>query len=196
MKKKVFWFDVETTGLDAQKQDVIQLAYMIEIDGEVKESGNVFMQPFSYENISQEALNVHGTTIEQLKSYQEPSSAYIELHKVLGRYVNKYDKTDKFQPAGYNVRFDLDFLKQFFIKNDDEYFGSFFNYKGIDPLPVLYFFDGTGRINPLKNYKLETVCEYFEIGIDAHDALSDIRATKMLVERLSEQIHTVFEGGK
>lgn len=183
MTKKVFWLDVETTGLDAQKQDIIQLAYMIEIDGETKMEGNLFVQPFSYENISQDALDVHGTTIEQLKSYQKPQQAYTELCNILSRYIDKYDRTDKFQPAGYNTRFDLDFLKQFFIKNNDKYFGSWFNYKTIDPLAVLYFLDGMGDIS-LPNYKLGTVCNHFEIAIDAHDALSDIRATKLLAEIL------------
>ncbi len=188
MKKKVFWFDVETTGLDAQKNDIIQLAYMIEVCGEVKENGNIFMQPFSYENVSQGALDVNNTTIEQLKTYQSPQQAYSEIQKVLGKYINKYDRMDKFQPAGYNARFDLEFFQQFFIKNGDKYFGSFFNYKTIDPLQIMYFLDGVGKIKPLENYKLETVCNHFKINIDTHDAHSDIEATKELAKKLSEYI--------
>ena len=37
MDKKVFWFDVETTGLDSKIHDIIQLACIIEINGEIKE---------------------------------------------------------------------------------------------------------------------------------------------------------------
>jgi DNA polymerase-3 subunit epsilon len=190
---KRFYFDVETTGLDPKENDIIQLAYIIEIDEKIEKSGDITMQPFNYETVSDEALQVHGRTLEEIKTYKKPETSYLELLGILSKYIDKYDKTDKFQPAGYNVRFDLDFLKEFFIKNGDKYFGSFFNYKTIDPLQILYFLDGIGRIKPLENYKLITVCEYFEIEIKAHDALSDIRATKELIEKLTETIHTTFE---
>ena len=74
---------------------------------------------------------------------------------------------------------------EFFAKNGDVYYGSWFNWKRIDPLGVLYFMDGMGKIS-LPNYKLETVCDHFGIKIDAHDAISDIRATKQLIDILDK----------
>lgn len=37
---------------------------------------------------------------------------------------------------------------------------------------------------PTKNFKLQTLCDYFGIEINAHDALSDARATYLLYQRL------------
>jgi len=185
MTRKIFHFDAETTGLDPQKHDIIQLAYVVEIDGKEQEEGNVFIQPFDYSVINPAALEVNKLTVEQLKTFDDPRLAYSNLIKMLSKYIDKYDRTDKFQPAGYNLGFDCEFFKEFFAKNGDVYYGSWFNWKRIDPLGVLYFMDGMGKIS-LPNYKLETVCDHFGIKIDAHDAISDIRATKQLIDILDK----------
>lgn len=181
MVKKVFWFDVETTGLNPELQDIIQLAFMVEIDGDIIESKNMLMQPFNYETVQQEALDIHGKTIEKIKTYPNPRKTYTELIAILEEHVDRYDRADKFHPAGFNARFDIDFLRQFFIKNGDVYYGSWFNYKVIDPLPLLHILDGMGTV-ALENYKLETVCKHYDIPLDAHDALSDINATRDLTK--------------
>lgn len=178
---KILYFDVETTGKDAKINDIIQLAGIVEIDGEVKESLNFKMQPFSYETIVPEALEVNHTTLEEIKSYQDPKTVYREFTQLLSKYVDKFNKNDKFYPAGFNVNFDLGFLREFFIKNNDQYFGSWFNYRFIDPLPFFYLLESCNGIK-LENYKLSTVCEHLKIAIDAHDALSDIEATRLVVK--------------
>lgn len=182
---KIFYFDVETTGIDPIRHDIIQLAYLIEIDGVDKEEGNLFMQPFDFDSISAEALLVNKLTIEELRSFDNPRDVYRMVCKILCKYVDKYDRTDKFHPAGYNVRFDCDFFKEWFDKNGDVYYGSWFNWKQIDPLRVLHFMDGMGVIS-LPDYKLETVCNHFGIEINAHDALSDIKATREIIRILSK----------
>jgi DNA polymerase III alpha subunit (gram-positive type) len=185
MSQKIFYFDVETTGTDPIKQDVVQIGLIIEIGGEVKIEKNIKCQPINWEEIEPQALEVTGNTIEGLKKLQPASAAYKELTDILCSYVDKYDKSDKFYPAGYNVSFDLDFLQNFFLKQNDPYFGSFINWKRIDPLPILHYLDFLGHIS-LPDYKLATVCEYFDIEIDAHDAFSDIKATRELVGFLAD----------
>ena len=54
-----------------------------------------------------------------------------------------------------------------------------------DPYPVLTYLKTLGKIE-IENLKLVTVCDYFKIQIDAHDAMSDILATKKLIEILDE----------
>ena len=117
--RKVLYFDVETTGLDAKLNDIIQLSGIIEIDGEIKETFNLKMQPFDWTTISSEALNVTGTTDEMLKSYGTPQKAFSDFIGLLSTYVDRYDKTDKMYAAGYNVQFDIGFLREFFLKNGD-----------------------------------------------------------------------------
>jgi len=181
--KKAFYVDVETTGLHPWRNDIIQLACIIEINGEVVEEFTSRMQPFDYGAINEKALQVTGTRMEDLKEYPDPKIVYTQLVDVLGKYVNKFEKGDKFTPIAYNGKFDCEFLNGFFKKNDDRYYGSWFNWRIVDPLAYLYIMDFQRRID-LPNYKLSTVCQHFGIPIQAHDALSDIRATKKLWETL------------
>ena len=111
---KVFYVDVETTGLEPKINDIIQLALIIEIDGKVVRKEKFEMQPFNYDNISPEALEVNGLSIEQIKGFDTPQIAYRKIVNILDKYIFKYDKKDKFIPAGYNVKFDVDFLTEFF----------------------------------------------------------------------------------
>lgn len=183
---KVFYFDVETTGVVPRKHDIIQIAGIVEIDGVEKETFNITMQPFDYEAISPSALKVNKTTVKKLRKYQTPQDAYKELMALLGRHVDKFDKRDKFYLAGYNVGFDIDFLKAFFTKNEDKYYGSWFNYRKIDPIYLLPVMHYRKLLPDLPTHKLSDVCDYFKIELDAHDALSDIVATKELLRLLME----------
>lgn len=190
MMRKVLWFDVETTGTDPKIHDIIQLAFIIEIDGKVKAKHDFNVQPFDYNNIEQEALDINKITIKEIKTFQKPLDLYIELKKIFSEYIDRYDKGDKFYPAGYNVGFDLEFLAQFFIKNEDSFFGSWVNWRRLDPLSLLYILDFKGIIS-LENYKLETACNYFGIKIKAHNAMADIIATKELFQKLLKLIKEI-----
>lgn len=181
--KKILYFDVETTGTNAYKNDIVQLGVIIEVNGEIVDQADIKCQPFNWDNIDPQALEITGNTIEKLKTFQPPKDAYQEFVSLLSKHSNKFDKNDKYYPAGYNVTFDLDFLVQFFHKNNDPYLGSFINWRRIDPLPILYFMELKGKLN-LPNFKLETVCNSLGIEINAHDAFSDIKATREIIHYL------------
>jgi DNA polymerase-3 subunit epsilon len=151
----------------------------VEINGEVVEEFTSRIQPFKPENIDEQALKVNGVTRADLEKYPHPKIVYDKLIDILAKYVNKYEKSDKFTPIGYNVKFDCEFLSAFFKKNDDKYYGSWFNWKTVDPLALLHMMDYKCRI-ALPNYKLTTACQHFGIPLVAHDALNDIRATREL----------------
>ena len=187
MNNKIFYFDVETTGLDPQKNDIIQLAYVVEINGEIKEEGEFKLQPMNYATIEKGALEVNKITIEQLKTYSQPWLVHVQIMKLLDKYIDKYNKQDKFIPAGYNVKFDLDMFREFFKKNNHKYFGSYFGYYVLDPIPFLMVLEYKGLIK-LESHKLVDICKYFGIEIQAHDALSDIKATRELIYKLMEYL--------
>lgn len=186
--KKICYFDTETTGTDPVKNGLIQVAMIIEIDDEVVTEQSWNVHPHAGDVIEDRALEVNKIDRETLKTYPEPSAVHREIAMVLGNHVDKFDRTDKFTPAGYNVRFDVDFLRQFFIKAGDQYFGSFFNYHMVDPMPLLFWLKFNGAIS-LPDYKLGTVCDHFgiELGDSAHDAIADIRATRRLIDVLNEK---------
>ncbi len=184
---KVLYFDVETTGLDPKKHAIIQLAGIIEVGGVVVDEFNIYMQPHEGAEIDKKALEVNGVTREQMATYQVQEEAFKEFGKVLSRHSNQYDKNDKYYPAGYNVQFDLDFLSEWFKRNNDKYLGSRINWRHMDPRPYYNALNFLGLL-AIKNVKLATVCKHYDIEINAHDAMSDIRATRELILRMLDEI--------
>ena len=182
--KKALWFDVETTGLNPKRNDIIQLACMVEIEGNIVETWESKIKPCDTTTIDHRALEVNKLRVEDVLKYPEPKSVLKEFQKVLSKYVDKFNRGDKFAPAGYNVQFDINFLSSFFEKCGDNYYGSYFNYKSIDPLRIVHIMDYERQID-LPNYKLATVCRHYNIPIEgAHEALADIRATRELFKML------------
>lgn len=185
---KILFADLETTGLDPRVNGIWQLAFLIEVDGEVVDKGSYKMQPMKDEKIDKKALEVGGITEDQLWDFPPNAQAFHEFKLVLESHVNKFNRNDKLYVSGYNINFDLDFLGSWFKKNGEKYgLGSYVNWKRIDPLNILHWLDYTGVFH-LENYKLATVCEKFGIPLKAHDAWSDINATRELVKRIETKI--------
>lgn len=183
------WIDEETTGLDPEKNDVITLSVMIEINGKIDKSINLKIQPHSWENIDDEALKVNGITREEMKTFDPPDIALDKLLTFFSKYVNKFDKKDKFYFAGYNVKkFDIPFLEQFFIKCGDDYFWSWFQPQKLDVFDAIHFFYMAGYFRDCENLKLSTIANKMDIPLNAHDAKSDIMATRAICYKLLDKI--------
>lgn len=180
MIRKVLYIDLETTGGNPRRNGIVQLSGIIEIDNKVVEEFDFFMRTFKHDEIEPEALNVTGLTLQKINEAMSPHTAHASFIDIMRKYIDKYDKSDKFYPCAYNGHFDYDFLCCWFYKLKDEFLGSWVNHRLIDPLVVLRFLDYAGIVE-LPNYKLKTVCEYCGIEINAHDAMSDIRATREVV---------------
>lgn len=184
---KILYFDTETTGRDPVKNAMIQFSGIIEIDGRVEEEFNFKIAPFESDIIEDSALLVNKISREELKTFPSARKSFVLIEQLLNKYIDRFNKGDKFYPAGYNVRFDIDFLNNFFIKNFNNYFGSYCNWRAIDVFSLVHYLNYRGYFF-LPNYKLSTVCDCFGIKIQAHDAMSDIRATRELLLKLKEII--------
>lgn len=185
MNKRIY-FDTETTGLNPVENDIIQIAGIIEIEGVYVEDFEFKIRPFNVENIDEKSLEIHKLSKEEIINYPSGISIYAALLRIFGKYVDKYNKNDKFIPCGYNVKFDIEFLNNFWLKCNDKYFGSWMTWHPMDALSIVQFLGGAGILQ-LPDYKLETVCNHFEIPIQAHDAMSDIKATRELIKILESK---------
>lgn len=182
---KLFFCDVETTGTDATKHGIHQLSAIIEYvndDGsrEVKNKINIKMKPASQLEINDEALNVSGITKDILETYTDEKVAFKQLQHLLKQYVNPFNKQDKFFFVGYNVSFDNQFVRELFIRNNDNYFGSMFWSNPIDLMTMA----GLHLINErfdMPNFQLMSTAQRLGIEIkeeSAHDAMYDIEITR------------------
>lgn len=185
---KIMWLDTETTGLNKEKCDIIQLSGIIVIDGEEKERFDLRCQPINYENIEQQAFDITGMTLERVKTFPTPQETYKKFKEILCNYVNQYDKNDKFFVAGHNVKFDLEFLQSFFEKMGDKYCMSFFKHQTIDLMYFATILHTAGLIN-VENFKLETIAKSLDIEFDSklHNALVDIDLTRKCFCKLFKQ---------
>lgn len=186
---KRLFFDTETTGTSSNAT-IFQIAGYIEIDGKVIETFDIKSAPFPDSEINPEALEVTGVTLEQIQKYQEPKQAYKELINIFDKYIDKYNKEDKFDIIGHNVKFDIEKIITWSKKCGDNYIGSYLNWKRIfDTLAFTQCLKVAGIIPETENNKLSTLCKEFGLNLDhAHDAMYDIEATRDLFYVLLKKI--------
>ena len=180
------YIDVETTGLSAWKNGIIQIACIIEIDDEVKKSFDLNCNIFEGNLIDSKALEINNRTTEEIAEFQDAKEAYSLFVEMLGEYVDKFDKKDKFVFVAYNASFDMDFLRNWFKQAGDQYFGSWFWNPYIDVMTIAHHFIGDKRSSML-NFKLDTVAKALDIEInedDLHDALYDTRLTRQIYRQI------------
>lgn len=182
---KLFFYDLETTGTNPGRHGIHQISGEIVIDGKSVETFDFKVQPNPKAQIEDAALAVGGVTREQIMAYPPMGQVYTQLVTMLAKYVNKYDKTDKFHLVGYNNRgFDDNFFRGFFLQNGDNYFGSWFWADSIDVLVLASTFLADRRAD-LPNFKLATVADFLGIDTTAgklHDASFDIYVTKAVFD--------------
>jgi DNA polymerase-3 subunit epsilon len=187
MSVKLCYIDTETTGLDAKRHGIIQLAAIMEIDGVEVATFSAKMRPASSCAADPSALEISGNTIEMIKAYTPEAEVYRDFVAWLGEHVSKFDKLDKAFFSGYNSPFDVEFVRALFDRNGDKYFGSWFWSGSIDVMGAALW-ALRDRRQQLPNFKLGTVAE-FVLGGEAkklseatglHDALTDIRVTRAL----------------
>ena len=183
---KIFWLDVETTGLEFIEHDIVQLAFIIEEyepelqDGVVLAKENFFCSPINPNNIEGEALKVMNTSRRELLARPQPEGMFLEqLMPTLDKHIDKFDKKDKLIMAGWNTSFDRGFLRSFWKKLDNKWFGSYFEFKVMDVYALYFMLDKTLGLS-YENHKLETIAKAEGVELQAHDALEDIRATRDL----------------
>ena len=183
---KIIFIDTETGGVNPEKAALIQLSGIIRIDKNDVEKFNFYIKPFENSEVTEKALEVQGRTLEELKTdkYVEEKEVYKQFINLLDKYIDKYDRTDKFIVAGYNVRFDVDILKAFFQRHGNNFLFSYLDSSMLDPLYSIRLLQIAEVLPVLENNKLETWCKHFGIELKAHDSLEDIEATKKLIGKL------------
>lgn len=189
---KLFFLDVETTGLDSVRNDIFQISGIVtDAKLNVLEKIDLRFKPFSLEHVQPDALTKTRMTLEALSSLElSAREAYARLIECLSRHCDKFDKKDKLHFVAYNAKFDVEFIRAFFEKNGDQFFGSWFWNPPICAMQAAAWM--TMRVRgALPNFKLETLCKCAELGWDeslAHDASYDISQTLELFRYLRRDI--------
>ena len=200
---KLLFIDVETTGLDPEINGVIQIAGIIELnDWVMNGKKEPILQEFDFQcNVHEgdefdpQALLVTGKTLDDIFNYDPAKVIHAKLTKELGKYVNPYNKKDKYFFVAYNAGFDMDFLGSWFKKCGDKYgIGSWCWFPYVDIMTLAMQYIGDGRASML-NFKLSTVAEKLGLKLDEadlHDALYDIRLARRVYRSITKNWGTML----
>lgn len=191
------YIDVETTGLEKLVHGLVEMAFIIEIDGEVIESGEMLINAFTYSRpcgskVSPKALEVNGRSIEEIQGFPNSKDQCKGFVAIINKYIDRWDKNDKFKFIGYNVQFDAGFIQEWFKDSGYDNYGQYFCYKTVDPFELIKYLVHLEYLDTGKSQSLVAVSEYFGIELDAHKAMSDIYATREIHQLL---ISKVFREG-
>ncbi|MCI9040992.1 type I-E CRISPR-associated endoribonuclease Cas2e [Dubosiella newyorkensis] len=156
--------DLETTGLNVEKDEIIEVGALLIKNTEID---NSFTAMIDVGHIPKEISKITGITEEMLKNQGKTKQEVIEDF-----YEFIHNKTI----VGYNIAFDLVFLKKAFKEYDLN-----FNPKVIDVMSLV-----KKQMIDVANYKLETVARYYSIDYEPHRAFNDCLATYRIYTKLNK----------
>lgn len=188
---KLCYIDVETTGLNANKHGIVQLAYIIEINGEVEARGSYKINPLTYnkpKELDQQALEINGITRGELECYPNQYEAFKEFKLMLNNYISTEEKLTF---VAYNSQFDIKFVQAWFNDNKSNDYGRYFTYKDLDVFALVKYLVYCGYFATLKSHSLAAICGYYDITFNSHDAVADIEATRDLHLKLCKFIKEI-----
>ena len=191
MDRKLLFFDTETCGLSGKVNGMHQVSGIIDVNGKTVDKFNFNMAPFEQDYVVAEALKTSHVTRDMIYNYPPPDEIHKKLLKIFDKHVNKYKKTDKFFMVAYNSNFDHDHLRNFWYKNEDKFFGSYFFIPDICIMRYAARFLMSER-NKLANFKQGTVAQHLGIASleDSrwHDAEFDTYVAREIYYYIEERV--------
>ena len=182
--KQVF-FDLETTGTWTNKHGITEISMIVVNEDGSQDSFFRTVRPIDGSEIDLEALRVTNKTVEEINGYDSPGIVYKALTDFLGEYVDKFDKLDKMILYGYNVKFDEGFLRNWFKKLGDPFFGSWFFAPSIDVMSLAAE-KLKGERTSLRDFQLSTVAQYLNIKVDKEKLHGSFYDTQLTYEVYKE----------
>lgn len=163
-------FDVETTGLSAQNDRIIELGAVIFEKGKIIDTFSSLVNP--HQVIPYPVTMVNHITNEMLASAPEEKDIYPSFIDFMGNSLNGETLI-----CAHNARFDTSFLKETFNR-----LGYYANIHYVDTLAL-----SQHLIRDIENHKQSTVGDYFHIyNTNAHRASSDAEVCGKILWRLMD----------
>ena len=156
-------FDVETTGFEANKEEIIEIGACKIVDGRIDETFSTFVKPSKH--IPREITELTGIDDEMVKD--APTINYV--------IPDFFKFCHGAKLVAHNIAFDMSFIHHISTKLSYN-----FDHEQIDTLAM-----ARQKLPGLKNHKLGTVVEKLNILLDnAHRAINDATATAKVFIKL------------
>ena len=183
---KQLFLDTETGGIDPNRHALLEIGALVCIGEQESVGFEYFTRPFNGDTITEKALEVNGKTYEEIDSYPDPMYTHDKFTQMLSTYIDRFDRKDKFFLYGWNVDFDDRFLRAFFKKCEDKYYGSYILWPPINVAALVTEYLREKRFQ-IEDFHLHTVAEWFAIPVNyeaRHGALYDATLTKQVYDQL------------
>ena len=170
----ILFFDVETTGLDPDKNSIIQIAAQYYKNGTKVSEFETKIAPYT-DSIAIGALAVNKTTIKQLAEYPNSKVATDQFVEYLCSLEDKFTYYTKVIPAAHNATFDISFLKNLLSFHGYSGWDNIFSHRTIDTATIARFLIDAGLLD-CKNASLGVVAEALGIQVNEdnqHEAMYD-----------------------
>lgn len=177
---KILYADLETTGIDENLHGIIQIAIILEKDGQVLDRFSTYVTPGPTDQVDDKALEVNGKTRAEILLYPPPVVAGAAMTTFLAKHIAPYDPNDKWVFCGHNSNFDKNFLYKFFKKYTSLSLFNFTHVYLLDTFAMAQILWVSGEFKDIKNLKLPTLAEYYNLEHKAHDAISDTEVSRQL----------------
>lgn len=186
---KLFFVDLETTGVDRDKHGIHQISGAIIIDSVIVDEFDFKVRPRPNALIDSRALEVCNKTFEEINAYPEMFDVFKDLTDMILKYVDVNDPDDKFFIVGYNCqKFDSGHLAKWFQNcNGLHIFKQVFWLGSTIDVMILAANHTAYDRSKLINFKLPTVAKFLGIEVDEsklHDAEYDIWLTIEVYRRV------------
>ncbi|MDC3414105.1 PolC-type DNA polymerase III [Aquibacillus sp. 3ASR75-11] len=160
-------FDVETTGLSAVYDTIIELAAVKIKDGEIVDRFESFANP--HQTLSQTTIDLTGITDDMVKDAPDIGDVLKDFHQWMGDAIL----------VAHNASFDMGFLNEGLKRIEYEKASN----PVIDTLELARFL-----FPELKNHRLNTLCKFLDIELTQHHrAIYDAEATGYLMWKLIKE---------
>jgi DNA helicase-2/ATP-dependent DNA helicase PcrA len=162
-------FDTETTGLNTENDDIIQIAAVKIANGKIKDTFEVYINT---EKDITESENVHHISKEQLDKFG------VSHEKGLLNFMQFIGQNAVL--VAHNIEYDYDILKHNLLryckKSLTDYCKQQFDSIMIAKLIYPNF----------ASYKLKDLIDFLQVeGVNSHNAFDDVKATVSLIEKLN-----------
>ena len=203
----ILFFDLETTGLDNEKDEIIQLACLATSgypEFQVVNKFNTRVMPTEKGKARlKESIETGGNPVKYTDKAWEgaPSEKVVMTHFKV--FCKKYAKLPRKSRNGgtyyvaqllaHNASFDKGFILAA-AKRHNMFLPA--NLIMMDSLQLAMFVGMITR-NPFESLKLGALCEEYEVPLtNAHDALADVEALVMLTRELFADLESEAHGKK
>lgn len=164
--------DLETTGLLAKEDRIIEIAAVRFRDGKEEAVYHSYLNPGR--EIPQRITELTGITSDMVKDAPQFAEVCAEILDFIGNDVL----------MAHHISFDFAFLKRAVLNSMSvkEAKTGGFEKRGIDTLKIARYF-----LPKMESRSLSELCKHYGIAIDAHKAEEDARATAFLYGKLWEE---------